>query len=238
MFYYSFKIIPSLKTYLKHAYLHRSIDVKLIHGLWVNSYWLRAHSGSRNNCWIFNALGGEYKAKQNRCCELGVLPSFIVRTFWKYKNPSLDDFEGKKRLDGVSAAWFIVWWFTVVDFHTLQGMFLTLENEAALELFCELGISWQDQFCLEKEINLWRKKKGKLIISKTVRASKLTWQRTLQINNLHLDRSDGWHTSICKKRQKKLSHSRWVDRSKWSSVLLLRKRSYPNLRRVLFIHRC
>ena len=27
------------------------------HGLWVNSpfcrYWLRAHSGSRNNCWIF-----------------------------------------------------------------------------------------------------------------------------------------------------------------------------------------
>ena len=26
----SFKIIPSLKTKLKHAYLHRSIDVKLI----------------------------------------------------------------------------------------------------------------------------------------------------------------------------------------------------------------
>ena len=69
-------------------------------------------------------------------------------------------------------------------------MFLTLENEASLELFCELGISSQDQFCLEIEINLWRKK-GKLIISKTVRASKLTWQRTLQINNAHLDRSDG-----------------------------------------------
>ena len=28
--YYSFKIIPSLKTWLKHAYLHRSIDVKFI----------------------------------------------------------------------------------------------------------------------------------------------------------------------------------------------------------------
>ena len=28
-FYYSFKIIPSL-TWLKHAYLHRSIDVKFI----------------------------------------------------------------------------------------------------------------------------------------------------------------------------------------------------------------
>ena len=30
MFYYSFKIIPSLQTWLKHAYLHRSIDVKFI----------------------------------------------------------------------------------------------------------------------------------------------------------------------------------------------------------------
>ena len=28
--YYSFKIIPTLKTWLKHAYLHRSIDVKFI----------------------------------------------------------------------------------------------------------------------------------------------------------------------------------------------------------------
>ena len=30
LFYYSFKIIPSLKTWLQHAYLHRSIDVKFI----------------------------------------------------------------------------------------------------------------------------------------------------------------------------------------------------------------
>ena len=30
LFYYSFKIIPSIKTWLKHAYLHRSIDVKFI----------------------------------------------------------------------------------------------------------------------------------------------------------------------------------------------------------------
>ena len=28
LFYYSFKIIPSLKTWQKYAYLHRSIDVK------------------------------------------------------------------------------------------------------------------------------------------------------------------------------------------------------------------
>ena len=64
----------------------------------------------------------------------------------------------------------------------------TEENEAALSLFCELGISSQDQFCLEIEVNLWRKK-GKQIFSKTVRASKLTWQRTLQMNNAHLDRN-------------------------------------------------
>ena len=30
LFYYSFKIILSLKTWLKRAYLHRSIDVKFI----------------------------------------------------------------------------------------------------------------------------------------------------------------------------------------------------------------
>ena len=30
MFYYSFKIIPSLKSCLKHAYLHRSIDFAFI----------------------------------------------------------------------------------------------------------------------------------------------------------------------------------------------------------------
>ena len=76
---------------------------------------------------------------------------------------------------------FIAKWFTVVDFHTLEAMFLlttTEENEAALSLFCELGISSQDQFCLEIDVNLWRKK-GKQIFSKTVRASELTWQGTL-----------------------------------------------------------
>ena len=30
LFYYSFKIIPNSKTYLKHAYLHRSIDINFI----------------------------------------------------------------------------------------------------------------------------------------------------------------------------------------------------------------
>ena len=30
--------------------------------------------------------GGEYETKQNRCHELGVLPSLRVRTFLRYKN--------------------------------------------------------------------------------------------------------------------------------------------------------
>ena len=54
----------------------------------------------------------------------------------------------------------------------------TAEKEAALSLFCELGISSQDQFCLQIEVNL-RRKKGKEIFSKTVGATKLTWQETL-----------------------------------------------------------
>ena len=76
---------------------------------------------------------------------------------------------------------FIAKWFTVVDFHTLETMFLlttTAEKEAALSLFCELGISSQDQFCLEIEINL-RRIKEKQIFSKTLGATKLTWQGTL-----------------------------------------------------------
>ena len=59
---------------------------------------------------------------------------------------------------------FIAKWFTVVDLYTLEAMFsLTSkeEKEAALSLFCELGISLQDQFCLEIEVNLWRKKESK-----------------------------------------------------------------------------
>ena len=60
---------------------------------------------------------------------------------------------------------FIAKWFTVVDFHTLEAiMFLlttTEEKEAALTLFYELRISSQDQFCLEREVNLWGKKESK-----------------------------------------------------------------------------
>ena len=48
------------------------------------------------------ALGGEYKAEQNRCRKLGVLPKFHSKAFLKINEyPSADDFEGKKRLHGV-----------------------------------------------------------------------------------------------------------------------------------------
>ena len=49
-----------------------------------------------------SALGGEYKAEQNRCRELGVCQRFRVRTFLKIQEyPSVDDLEGKKKLHGV-----------------------------------------------------------------------------------------------------------------------------------------
>ena len=65
-------------------------------------YWLRARMGSRKNCYIFTALAGEYKAEQNRCRELGVLPKFLSKAFLKiHEYPNADDFEGKKRLHGV-----------------------------------------------------------------------------------------------------------------------------------------
>ena len=63
-------------------------------------------------------LGSEYEEKQNRCCKLVVLPKFQSKYFMQIQeHPSVDDSEGnKKRLHGVSTAWFIVKWFTVPDF--------------------------------------------------------------------------------------------------------------------------
>ena len=51
---------------------------------------------------VFTALGGEYKAEQNHCRELGVLPKFHSKAFLKiHEYPSADHFEGRKRLHGV-----------------------------------------------------------------------------------------------------------------------------------------
>ena len=39
---------------------------------------------------------------------------------------------------------FIVNWFTALTFYMLEAMFANLTNEAALSLFCELGLSSKD----------------------------------------------------------------------------------------------
>ena len=49
-----------------------------------------------------------------------------------------------------------------LTFCTLEAMFTTTEeNEVALSLFCDFGIFSHDQFCLQREVNLWRKEEGK-----------------------------------------------------------------------------
>ena len=51
---------------------------------------------------LIGSLAGEYKAKQNCCRKLGVLPKFQSKNFLKIqKYPRIDDSEGKKRLQGV-----------------------------------------------------------------------------------------------------------------------------------------
>jgi len=51
---------------------------------------------------IITALGGEYKAKQKRYLELGVLPKIQSKNFLKIQEYfKSDDFEGKKILHGL-----------------------------------------------------------------------------------------------------------------------------------------
>ena len=94
---------------------------------------------------------------------MGVLLKCNSKAFLKiHEYPSADDFQGKKRLQGVWTSWFVAKRFTVADFCTLEAMFTTTEeNEVALSLFCDFGIFSQDQFCLQIEVNLWRKEEGK-----------------------------------------------------------------------------
>ena len=39
----------------------------------------------------------------------------------------------------------------------------TEENQVALSLFCDFGIFSEDQFCLQIEVNLWRKRKANIL---------------------------------------------------------------------------
>ena len=55
----------------------------------VQAIWLVSHYDV-----IFTALGGEYKAKQNHCRLLGVLPKFQSENVLKTQEyPSVDDSE-------------------------------------------------------------------------------------------------------------------------------------------------
>ena len=96
---------------------------------------------------IFTTLGGEYKAKQTRRRKLGVLPKFQSKNFlkiWEY--PSVDDSEGKKRL---SVIYCEAVYCSLRFIRSKQCLPLHSKiAEAALSLFCELGTSSQDQFCL------------------------------------------------------------------------------------------
>ena len=69
--------------YLTLVYTHSVILV-------IQAIWLVSYVG----------LGGEYKAEQNRCRELVVLPKFHSKGFFK-RHEYRSDFEGKKRLHGV-----------------------------------------------------------------------------------------------------------------------------------------
>ena len=95
-------------------------------------------------------LGGEYKAEQNRCRELGVLPKFHSKAFLKIREyPTADEF--KARNDFVVFKQRDLLWsgLLYLTFCTLKAMFTTTEeNEVALSLFYDFGIFSHDQFCL------------------------------------------------------------------------------------------
>ena len=78
---------------------------------------------------------------------------------------------------------FFVKWFTVVGIHTREAMFYHYKWKRGCfvaVLWTRDPISCRDQFCLEIEENSRGKKKA-IILELTVRASKLTLQRTLQM---------------------------------------------------------
>ena len=107
-------------------------------------------------------------------------------------------------------------------------MFTTAEeNKAVVSLFCELGISSKDKICIETEVNL-REKKGQQIFPKTVRASKLIRQRTIQINNAHLDSTRCWQFFQEATKKKKKTYSFTVS---WQKQIKL----YPQGVVILFL---
>ena len=91
-------------------------------------------------------------------------------------------------------------------------MFTTTgENEVALSLLCDFGIFSQDQFCLQIEVNLWRKEEGKYF-------RKLTCQQVNKAKNI----GDKQRSSLTNSRGSRVagpqSRSRVQSRGRGSKV--------------------
>ena len=89
----------------------------------IQAFWLDRYLG----LWPYihrAILGGDYKAKQNRCWKQGLLPKFQSKNFLKIQEyPRVNDSVGKKRRRVVWTVRFIVEWFklTVADFLYAQS---------------------------------------------------------------------------------------------------------------------
>ena len=84
----------------------------------IRATWLVRYVG------VWRYIGGDYKEKQNRCRELGVLPKSWSKNFLKrLEYLTVDDFEGKKRLHGVNQRELLRCDLLELTFYTLESMF-------------------------------------------------------------------------------------------------------------------
>ena len=110
---------------------------------------------------------------------------------------------------------FIAKWFTVVDLHTLEAMFLlttTVEKRPLCHCFVNSGFPRKTNFAWKEKLIYGEKRKENIFENCTCKQVNMAGNTALQLNNAHLDSSRCWQH--VQEATKKLSHSRWVDRSK------------------------
>ena len=135
--------------------------------------------------------------KQNKITVLNWVfcQSVRVRTFWKYENILVSMILKVKQDFMVFKQRHFLWsdLLSLTFIRSKQCFLLQIKiDDAGLSLFSELGISSQDmQFCLINR-SLFTEEKRKANLFNNVHASQLTRQRTLHMNNAHLDRSRCW----------------------------------------------
>ena len=139
-------------------------------------YWLRAHS---------------VNIKQNKIAVVNWVfcQSFIVKCFWKYTNIQVlmtlrarKDFMVFKQREVVYCSWLFV--------RSKLCLPLQRKTRSLCHCFVISGFSRKTNFACKWKLIM--EKRGRQIFSKIARASKLTRQRTLETNNVHLDRSRRW----------------------------------------------